>query len=666
MTPPTEDEEFLQGLQDEDPKMRKLRALQLKSWTDSRSANLLKTALAVDANPEVRAVAALSLGYRGAEGREAGMFEPLAGALSDEAPEVRAKAANWLGRLKDSRAFELLMGAVTDKHSIVREAAVRSLGSLGDARAVQTLLDALSDQDEFVRNEANQALIELGDPEPEMRLSTAISSNGPGLRLAAALDANRHDRRALAPLADVLTQSWDGMKYDHKARKPAIEGLLKFRDADAVPALLFAVGDDDFEVKVAANQTLIELGDPQPFERLSRVIEFRHIDEEAELRQAYDRLVENRLTHEAMAKRWIAEDRELRCEAIKALGKLGDPRGIRLFLEALDSRNEEMRKAANQALIDLGDPEPYDRLAKLIQYPTWQLGRSAFAQLADRGGEQAIEILSRALTNHDPEVQLQAASALITLSDAPKFDALLILLYEGETWQRKKAAEALGALGDPRAVRFLLDALCDDDREVRDTASSALMDLGDPEPEEHRAVLREQQHNHAIEVLQDWEASGELESIHAVRTLCESGEPDASSILKRLMRQWPSDDLAYEVIVTLGKLGDPSAIHMLMKPMVDEDAWSGLRGAAKQAVIDIVNKERESGLSYLLEELQYGEPVQLATARLLGELGDESIVEELNSLTLGEDDNVRAEVEKALRKLEDRGIDLKGRTDEKS
>ncbi len=56
-----------------------------------------------------------------------------------------------------------------------------------------------------------------------------------------------------------------------------------------MPALLFAVGDDDFEVKVAANQALIELGDPQPFERLSRVIEFRHIDEKAELRRAYDR-----------------------------------------------------------------------------------------------------------------------------------------------------------------------------------------------------------------------------------------------------------------------------------------------------------------------------------------------------------------------------------------
>ena len=93
MTQPIEDEEFLQGLQDEDPEMRKRRALQLRSWTDSRSADLLKTALTADANPEVRAVAALSLGYRGAEGREAGMFEPLARALSDDAPEVRAAAA---------------------------------------------------------------------------------------------------------------------------------------------------------------------------------------------------------------------------------------------------------------------------------------------------------------------------------------------------------------------------------------------------------------------------------------------------------------------------------------------------------------------------------------------------------------------------------------------
>ena len=246
------------------------------------------------------------------------------------------------------------MGSVMDKHSEVRESAVRSLGALGDSRAVQPLFDALSDQDAFVRNKANQALIRLGDPEPETRLSIAISSNSPDLRLAAALDlANRHDRRARAPLADVLTQSWDGIKRAHVARKSAIEGLLKFRDTDAVPALLFAVGDDDFEVKVAANQALIELGDPQPLERLSRVIEFLHVDEKAELRQASYRY-EYRLNHEAMAKRWIAEDRELRCEAIKALGKLGDPRGIRLLLEALDSRNEEMRKGSQPSADRLG------------------------------------------------------------------------------------------------------------------------------------------------------------------------------------------------------------------------------------------------------------------------------------------------------------------------
>ena len=261
----------------------------------------------------------------------------------------------------------------------------------------------------------------------------------------------------------------------------------------------------------------------------------------------------------------------------------------------------------------------------------------------------AIEILSRALTNHDPEVQLKAASALITLSDAPKFDALMILLSEGEKWQREKAAKALGALGDLRAVRPLLDALRDDDTDVRDTASTALMDLGDPEPEEHRLALGGQEHNQAIEVLEDWKVSGELESIHAVRTLCESDDPDVSSVLERVIEESPSDDLAYEVIVALGKLGDPSAIHTLMKTMVDEDAYSGVRGAAEQAVSDIVNKERESGLSHLLEELQFGEPVQIATARLLGELGDESVVKDLEGLTQEEDCNVRAAAERALR-----------------
>jgi HEAT repeat protein len=54
--------------------------------------------------------------------------------------------------------------------------------------------------------------------------------------------------------------------------------------------------------------------------------------------------------------------------------------------------------------------------------------------------------------------------------------------------------------------------------------------------------------------------------------------------------------------------------------------------------------------------LQYGEPVQFATARLLGELGDESVVDALIELTQEKDYMVRAEAEKALQKLESRGI----------
>jgi hypothetical protein len=93
--------------------------------------------------------------------------------------------------------------------------------------------------------------------------------------------------------------------------------------------------------------------------------------------------------------------------------------------------------------------------------------------------------------------------------------------------------------------------------------------------------------------------------------------------------------------------------------LVEEETWSGLREAAEQAVIDIVSKERESGLSYLLEELELWWPPRLiAAARLLGELGDESVVEGLKGLTEEENINVRAAARRALRKLGSRGISV--------
>ena len=413
MTRPIED--FLLGLQNENSEVRRKTAISLAFWDDSRSVELLRTALA-DPETRVRTAAARSLGYRGANRGETGMFDPLAVALSDKAGEVRAAAAIWIGRLQDIRAFESLMSLITDEDLDVRAAAAQSLGSLGDARAVAPLLELLHGQNEHtphrrslyavVRNAANQALVQLGDPEPETRLSVALASNDPDLRLAAALDlANRPDPRALAPLMEVLTQSWSGMVSSWKARISAIEGLSKLRDRGAVPALLLALGDDDFDVKAAANEALVELGDPEPFERLSRVIRFRHIDVKAAINRAYDRL-----ESEQFAKTWVDKDRDMRRTAIADLGKLADPRAVPSLLNALDSSDKELRQTANQSLIDLGDPQPYERLSMLISYQDTDLSGKAFKQLVELGGPRATEILMNALNHEDSRVQLKAAA----------------------------------------------------------------------------------------------------------------------------------------------------------------------------------------------------------------------------------------------------------------
>jgi hypothetical protein len=67
--------------------------------------------------------------------------EPLIHALRDEHEDIRATAAEALGKLGDTRAFDsLLLALQKDWNEDVRKNAAYALGELGDTRAVETLI----------------------------------------------------------------------------------------------------------------------------------------------------------------------------------------------------------------------------------------------------------------------------------------------------------------------------------------------------------------------------------------------------------------------------------------------------------------------------------------------------------------------------------------------
>ena len=147
-------------------------------------------------------------------------------------------------------AEPFLIDALGDQNSDVREAAARTLGRSGDSGAVRPLLRLLArDPEEEVREAAAQALGLLADP-----------SAVPGLR--AAVDDRSHTVRFAAATA-LGSLGWSPANDDETVAlmiATAQWAALGRLGPVAVPRLVRALGDDHYEIRHGAGETLLALG----------------------------------------------------------------------------------------------------------------------------------------------------------------------------------------------------------------------------------------------------------------------------------------------------------------------------------------------------------------------------------------------------------------------
>jgi HEAT repeat protein len=176
-----------------------LHLLDSEHWLP-RWAQEMLPALLWDGDPNVRAGSLILLDRR--QKRE--HIEVIIHRLwEDVNVDVRAKAAEALGRFGDPRVVELLILALRDPEEGVRAAAAEALGRLGDAQAVEPLILALRDPDVRVRAAAAEALGRLGDPRAVEPLILALRDPDVGVRAKAAEALGRlGDPRAVEPLIE--------------------------------------------------------------------------------------------------------------------------------------------------------------------------------------------------------------------------------------------------------------------------------------------------------------------------------------------------------------------------------------------------------------------------------------------------------------------------------
>jgi HEAT repeat protein len=141
-------------------------------------------ALLDDPDPHHRAAAVRLIGLLGSAASEADELPALLPALlRDMSADVRAAAADALGRLGASAGRDALLQLLHDRVAFVRAAAARALGQIGGQSATEALLE-VARGDEF--DPAADAAEALARIDPVLVLTTAAAPDaGPHLREAA-------------------------------------------------------------------------------------------------------------------------------------------------------------------------------------------------------------------------------------------------------------------------------------------------------------------------------------------------------------------------------------------------------------------------------------------------------------------------------------------------
>lgn len=208
------------------------------------------------ADAATRAAAATSLGQLGSTAA----VGPLAAALRDPAPEVRAAAAGALGDLGAGAAPAAadLVAASTDASTGVRDAARRALRAVG-APGLEGILPILASEDEGLRRAAAVALQDLGADAapavPDLIAALRFPDEKAAFEVIKALAAV--GRPAVGALIAALKEPNASVRgYGALAL-----GLLREWITDpAVFALAAALSDDEDEVRLCAAAALGSLG----------------------------------------------------------------------------------------------------------------------------------------------------------------------------------------------------------------------------------------------------------------------------------------------------------------------------------------------------------------------------------------------------------------------
>ena len=369
----------------------------------------LTTALAQDAEPEVRAMAAFALGLIG----DAAAAPALLPALGDADPRVQGRAAEALGLINHSAAAGSIAGMAA---AHVKAGALAGIASDDETYPLAPPVEAV--------RLGLFALARLGAVDELRAVVLGADGNPVSDWWPLAFAMQRVNKPAAVPTLRLwLTRGGS------TTRAFAARGLGTLKDADSRVTLEALVKDDrqTTGVRVQAMRALAAIADRRSASVLSPLVQ-------------------------------KAPAPALRLEAVAALGAVADPAAAEVLVDYLEAEGASLRAAA-QAALAKADPDTFMTvLSGLDVDKDWSVRASLATTLAGLPPDIAALRLDQLARDADPKVRAAALSSLATLK-VPGTDARLVSdLAHADPVVRMAAARGLAALKPAGAVAALARA----------------------------------------------------------------------------------------------------------------------------------------------------------------------------------------------------------------
>jgi len=327
---------------------------------------------------------------------------PLLHGLYTKNRNIQILSAEVLGKIQDKRSIEGLIKALDYADDRVMVSVIDSLGELRATESIEKLLNLLSGySNEIQKTTIKRVLSEIGSPCVNEILKALTGTDITFKKCLIEILGNINDKRTISPLIEYLKSS------DENFSTPAIEALGKKPEALAI--IIEGLKDENSIFRKNCASVM------------SKLLSVDTVD--------------------ILVKACRDKDEEVACNAIMALGAIGDKRAGQNLMELLKTKNYSHAKIVIEALYRMSD--------------------------------KAISPLIKSLSDRDSDVRDRASRALIKIG--PKVIIPLIeTLKNGDSLIKERVTYIFNELG-PSAIPDLIKLLSEEDENLINFATDILI-----------------------------------------------------------------------------------------------------------------------------------------------------------------------------------------------